>query len=97
MTMIQIDLPEATAKAADEAGLLTPASLARLLDEAIRRREAGTSLLSLADAVAVAGIEEMSMDEVNAEVKAYRAERRQSEASIATPSDEAVGPLASGH
>ncbi len=97
MTMIQIDLPEATATAAREAGLLTPASLARLLEEAIRRREAGLSLLSLADAVAAAGIKEMSMDEINAEVKAARAERLQSEASIATPSAEAVGPLASGY
>jgi len=35
--MIQMDLPEATAKAAREVGLLTPASLARLLNEAIRR------------------------------------------------------------
>jgi hypothetical protein len=38
MTMIQIGLPEATAKAAREAGLLTPAALEKLLVQAIRRR-----------------------------------------------------------
>jgi hypothetical protein len=80
MTMIQVDLPEATAKAARDAGLLTPAALDRVLTEAIRRRQAADSLLSLADLVAAAGIEEMPMDEINAEVKAARAERRQREA-----------------
>jgi hypothetical protein len=80
MTMIQVDLPEATANAARDAGLLTPAALDRVLMEAIRRRQAADSLLSLADLVAAAGIEEMSMDEINAEVKAARAERRQREA-----------------
>ena len=80
MTMIQVVLPEATAKAARDAGLLTPAALDRVLTEAIRRRQAADSLLSLADLVAAAGIEEMPMDEINAEVKAARAERRQREA-----------------
>jgi hypothetical protein len=80
MTIIQVDLPEATAKAARDAGLLTPAALDRVLTEAIRRRQAADSLLSLADLVAAAGIEEMPMDEINAEVKAARAERRQREA-----------------
>jgi len=80
MTIIQVDLPDATAKAARDAGLLTPAALDRVLTEAIRRRQAADSLLSLADLVAAAGIEEMPMDEINAEVKAARAERRQREA-----------------
>jgi len=80
MTIIQVDLPEATAKAARDAGLLTPAAPDRVLTEAIRRRQAADSLLSLADLVAAAGIEEMPMDEINAEVKAARAERRQREA-----------------
>ncbi len=82
MTMIQIDLPEATAKAAREEGLLTPAALEQLLVEAIRRRQAGRSLLGLARQVQEAGIPEMSMDEINAEVKAVRAERRQRESAL---------------
>ena len=76
MAMIEIELPDATAQAARAAGLLTPKALARLLDAAIRRRQAADSLLSIADRVAEAGIAPMSMDEINAEVKAARAERR---------------------
>ena len=77
MTTIQIELPEATAQAARAAGLLTPQALDRLLTDALRRQEAADSLLSIADRVATAGIEPMSMEEINAEVKAARAERRQ--------------------
>jgi hypothetical protein len=77
MTRIQIELPEATAQAAREAGLLTPQALERLLNEALRRKQAADSLLSIADRVAAAGIPPMSMEEINAEVKAVRAARRQ--------------------
>jgi hypothetical protein len=76
MTTIQIELPEATAKAARDAGLLTPQALDRLLNDALKRQKAADSLLSIADRVAAAGIAPMSMDEINAEVKAVRAERR---------------------
>ena len=77
MTMIQIELPDATAQAARDAGLLTPQALERLFNEAIRRRQAADALLTIADRVAAAGIPPVSMEEVNAEVKAARAERRQ--------------------
>jgi len=77
MTTIQIELPDATVKAARAAGLLTPQALDRLLTDALKRQEAADSLLSIADRVAAAGIEPMSMEEINAEVKAARAERRQ--------------------
>jgi hypothetical protein len=76
MTKIQIELSEATARAAREAGLLTPRALGRLLGEAIRRRQAAGSLLAIADRVAKAGIKPMSMKEIDAEVKAVRAGRR---------------------
>jgi hypothetical protein len=76
MTKIQIELPDAMAKAAKDAGLLTPEALKRLLAEAIRRRQAADSLLAIADRVAAAGIEPMSMDEIDAEVKAVRASRK---------------------
>jgi hypothetical protein len=45
--------------------------------DAIRRWQAADSLLSIADRVAAAGIEPMSMEEIDAEVKTVRAERRQ--------------------
>ncbi|MCK9388757.1 MAG: hypothetical protein M0Q22_10265 [Sulfuritalea sp.] len=77
MTTIQIELPDATAQAARDAGLLTTQAMERLLTEAIRRRQAEDALLSIADRVAVAGIPPMTMQEINAEVKAARAERKQ--------------------
>ncbi len=77
MTTIKIELPDATAQAARDAGLLTPQALALLLNDAIKRQQAADSLLAIADRVAAAGIAPMSMEEINAEVKASRAERRQ--------------------
>ena len=79
MTKIQIDLPEATVRAAREAGLLTTRSLDRLLTDALRRRQAADGLLSIADRVAAEKIEAMSMQEIDAEVKTYRAERRRAD------------------
>lgn len=77
MTTIQIELPDATALAARAAGLLTSRALERLINDALRRKQAADSLLSIADRVAAAGIPPMSMEEINAEVKAARAERKQ--------------------
>ena len=77
MTTIQIELPEATVQAARAAGLLTPLALDRLLTDALKRQQVADALLSIADRVAAAGIAPMSMEEINAEVKAARAERRQ--------------------
>jgi len=76
MTRIQIDLPNAIAQAARDAGLLTPEALSRLLNEALRRKQAADALLSIAHKVAAAGITPMSMEEINAEVKAVRAKLR---------------------
>lgn len=76
MTKIEIELPDATAKAAREAGLLAPQVLDRLLTDAIRRRQAADALLALADRVDAAGVKPMPMAEITAEVKAVRAERR---------------------
>jgi hypothetical protein len=76
MTKIQIELPDATARAARDAGLLTPDALDRLLTDAIKRQRAADVLLSFADRVAEAGIAAMPMDEIEAEVRAVRTERR---------------------
>ena len=77
MTKIQIELPDETAKAASETGLLTSQALDRLPIDAIGRRRAADALLTIADRVAEAGIEPMSMEEIDTEVKTARAERRQ--------------------
>ena len=73
---VEIELPEATAQAAKAAGLLTPQAIDRLLSNALRKREATQSLQSVAAEVAAAGIAPMSMEEIDAEVKIARAERR---------------------
>jgi putative PIN family toxin of toxin-antitoxin system len=70
MTEVQIEL-SATARAAREAGLLTSEALERLLTDAIRRRQAADALLAIADRLAEAGIEPMSMKEIDREVKPF--------------------------
>ena len=77
MTTIQIELPEATAQAARDAGLLTPQALERMLNDALKRKEAADSLLTIVDRVAAVGIAPMSIEEINTEVKSAREERRQ--------------------
>lgn len=72
----QEQVSDATAQAAKAAGLLTPQALGRLLSNALRKREAAQSLRSVADGVAAADIAPMTMDEIDAEVKAVRAVRR---------------------
>lgn len=57
--------------------MLTPQALDRLLTDALKRKQAADALVSIAERVAAAGIEPMTMDEINADVKAARAERRQ--------------------
>ena len=76
MTKVQIELSDATARAAREAGLLTSEALERLLTDAIKRRQTADALLEIAERVAEAGIEPMPMEEIDREVKAVRADRR---------------------
>jgi hypothetical protein len=76
MTKIEIELPEAIAKAARDAGLLTSQALDPLLTDALNRRDAADQLLSIVDRVAAAGVEPMSMEEIDAEVKVERATRK---------------------
>lgn len=52
--------------------LLTPQALERPLTDALKRKQAADALLSIADCVAAAGIEAMSMQEIHAEVKMAR-------------------------
>ena len=75
MTTLEINLPDGLAKEAKEAGLLAPKAIERLIAEALRRRDFD-ELLSVADRVEAAGVPQMSMEEINAEIEAYRGERR---------------------
>jgi hypothetical protein len=75
MTMIEISLPDDIAERARSAGLLSDSAIQTLLEDAMRRG-AGRALLDVAQSLQDAGIPPMSMEEIDAEVKAYRAERR---------------------
>ena len=72
---VKLDLPDSLAKAAKDAGLLAPEALEKIIAEALRRQNFD-ELLSMADRVKAAGIPPMSAEELNAEIQAYRMERR---------------------
>jgi len=74
---IKLSLPDSLANEAREAGLLAPEALKKMIADALRGK-ALDELLSVADRVSDAGIPPMSMEEINAEIKAYRAERARS-------------------
>lgn len=72
---VRLDLPDGLAKAAKDADLLALEALERIIAEALRRQNFD-ELLSVADRVEGAGIPPMSAEELNAEIQAYRMERR---------------------
>lgn len=73
---VKLDLPENLAKAAKDAGLLTPQALEGLLWDAVRRK-ATDELFEVADRMAAARIPPMTMEEIQAEVDAVRKARRE--------------------
>jgi hypothetical protein len=75
MTRIQIDLPDATAHAAQAAGLLTPDALNQLLSEALKSRSLDR-LDAARQKLAFDPLPPMNEDEIQAEIAAYRAEKR---------------------
>lgn len=77
MTKIQIEVPDATAQAAQAAGLLTPQAMERLLSNALRKQQAADYLLAVADDVAATNVPPMTMEEIQTEVNIARAEKRQ--------------------
>jgi hypothetical protein len=76
MTELKLTLPDRLARAAREAGLLTPKAIKALLEEAMRRRAAAREFLAVADRVAAAGVPPMTEDEIQAEIDAVRKARR---------------------
>lgn len=75
MTELLVRLPDELAQRARRAGLLSDIAIQELLEDAMRR-QAGRRLLDVADRIHAAGIPPMSMEEIDAEVKAVRTERR---------------------
>lgn len=79
MTKIQIELPDATAQAAQAAGLLTPQALERLLYNALRKQQAADYLLTVADEVATTDATPMSTEKIDAEITAAREDRQRAD------------------
>ncbi len=75
MVELLVKLPDELAQRAKSAGLLSDDAIRQLLEDAMRR-QAGRALLDVAARLQDAGVPPMTDEEVLAEVKAVRAERR---------------------
>jgi len=75
MTTVQITLPDSVAREAQEAGLLNPDAIEQLLRDAMRHK-AVDELFSAMDRMADANFPPMTMEEIQTQVDAVRAERR---------------------
>jgi predicted transcriptional regulator len=75
MTTVRINLPDQLAQEAQRAGLLTPATLERILREYLKARKTD-ELFEAVDRMV--GVEELAMtpEEIAEELHAMRAERR---------------------
>jgi len=72
---LTIDLPDELASKAQAAGLLNSEAIEKLLREQLRK-QAGQELRAMMDKLGADGTPPMTEDEVQAEIDAYRAERR---------------------
>lgn len=77
---IQLDLPDALLNEARANGLLESASMGGLIATELRRRKAAAELSNVLDGIRAQPGEPMSEEEIAAEVKAGRRERRAREA-----------------
>ncbi|NKC15601.1 MAG: hypothetical protein GKR94_26410 [Gammaproteobacteria bacterium] len=75
MITLTIDLPDSLAEEAKQAGLLTPNAIENILRETLLHR-AVNGLFSAADKLAAANLPPMTMDEIQEEVNAVRAQRK---------------------
>ena len=72
---VKLNLPDSLAQEATRMGLLSPDSLQAMLREAVRSRHI-TTLTEARRKIAAAGVAPMTMEEIQAEIDADRAERR---------------------
>lgn len=77
---IQLDLPEALVREAKATGLLKTESMTDLISTELRRRKAAAELNKVLDGVCSQPGEPMSVEEIQAEVRAVRALKRAREA-----------------
>jgi len=72
---VKLKLPDSLASRAQAAGLLNSEAIGKLLADALRSN-AFDEFLSTAEPVEAAGVAPLSPEEIEAEIKVYRAERR---------------------
>ena len=72
---LTLNLPDELASKAQAAGLLNSEAIEKLLREQLRK-QAGQELRAMMDKLDAEGTPPMTEDEVQAEIEAYRAERR---------------------
>ena len=72
---LTLNLPDELASKAQAAGLLNSEAVEKLLREQLRR-QAGQELRVMLDKADPTGIPPMTEDEIQAEIKAYRTDRR---------------------
>jgi hypothetical protein len=77
---IELDLPEGLIRQARQMGLLDNSRVGELVADEVRRRTAGQELKKVLDEIRSVPGESLTMDEIGAEIKAARAERRAREA-----------------
>lgn len=77
---IQLELPDQLVREAKASGLLESASVGDLLEMELRRRKAAAELKEILNGIRAQPGEAMSEEEITAEVKAARRERRAREA-----------------
>jgi hypothetical protein len=75
MTTVTLNLPDTLAAEANAAGLLSPEAVEQMLREGLRRK-AIEGLFAAADKLAAANFAPMTMQEIQDEVNAVRAERK---------------------
>jgi len=75
MTTVQITISDALAKEAAAAGLLEPGSIEAILRERLAAARIA-KMQATRQKLAVAGTPPMTAEEIEAEIQAYRAERR---------------------
>jgi SOS response regulatory protein OraA/RecX len=73
---VELDLPEGVIQQARQMGLLDNGRVAELLADEVRRRNAGQELKQILDQVRSVPGEPLSIEEIDSEIKAARAERR---------------------
>jgi hypothetical protein len=75
MTTVQIHLPDTLVQRARSEGFLSDSAVQKLLEDAMRR-QAGHRLMQTLEQLHAADIEPMSEEELDAEIRAVRAQRR---------------------